>query len=359
MKHASYTPISLAVLAAILFGASAPVSKLLLAEIDPITLAGLLYLGCGFGCALLLIIRPRTEGGAEAPLRSRDVPWLAGALLAGGIAAPILLLLGLQATPASTASLLLNFETVATTLIAALAFKEAVGRRVLSAIGLITIATIVLTWNNIEWGVSLGTLGVLGACVLWGVDNNLTRHISGKDPLVIVGIKGFGAGSFSLLLAFVLGRPLPDRGAAFAAMIVGAICYGLSVRFFILALRGLGAARTGSLFGLAPFVGAMISLALLSEQPSLLFWLAMPVMMLGAWLIITESHGHLHFHSALSHEHLHSHSEAHHSHQHSEAAAPPINGSHSHAHDHPILTHDHPHHPDLHHRHQHETSNSD
>ncbi len=354
MNRMSIVAIFQALSAAALFGASAPLSKLLLREIDPIPLAAFLYLGSGIGSWLLFIFQRTSSGGqsAEAQLSRTDIPWLAAAVLAGGVAAPILLLLGLNRTPASTASLLLNFECVATTLIAVLAFREAVDRRILWAVGLITLASILLTWTGGKWGMSLGALGILGACFLWGLDNNLTRHISAKNPLVIVGIKGLGAGAFSLVLTILLLKPMPAAGTIGLALLVGAICYGLSIQLFILALRGLGAARTGALFGIAPFVGTALSLLLLRDTPQALFWMALPVMLLGAWLMLTEDHRHQHIHESLEHTHAHSHPDEHHIHAHpiEEAKA---SRTHAHAHWHEELAHSHTHAPDLHHRHLH------
>jgi drug/metabolite transporter (DMT)-like permease len=354
MKRAFLVVIFQAFLAAILFGASAPLSKLLLREIDPILLAGLLYLGSGIGSWLLYAIQHTGNHGrpAEAHLSREDMPWLAGAVLAGGVGAPILLLLGLDRTPASTASLLLNFESVATTLIAAIAFKEAVDRRILWAVGLITLASILLSWTGGDWGISPGALGVLGACFLWGVDNNFTRQISARNPLIIVGIKGLAAGSFSLLLAFVLGIPFPSAIIAAPAMLLGSVSYGLSIQLFILAMRGLGAARTSTLFGIAPFVGTFLSLVILREIPQALFWVAVPVMLAGAWIMLSENHDHQHIHEPLEHTHAHSHSDPHNDHEHQEPVSL-INGTHCHCHRHEELAHSHAHTPDLHHRHLH------
>jgi drug/metabolite transporter (DMT)-like permease len=302
---------------------------------------------------MFAIQRSGSRGRAsEAYLSRKDLPWLVGAILAGGVGAPILLLVGLDRTPASTASLLLNFECVATTLIAGLAFKEAVDRRILWAVGLITLASILLTWTGGNWGVSLGALGILGGCFLWGVDNNLTRQISAKNPLEIVGIKGLGAGAFSLVLSISLGKPLPAWGTIGLAFLVGAVSYGLSLQLFILALRGLGTARTGTLFGIAPFVGTTLSLLFLKDKPQILFWAALPIMLMGAWLMLTENHQHLHVHESLEHTHAHSHPDEHHMHEHTPEELEK-KGKHSHAHHHDKLVHSHPHVPDLHHRHDH------
>jgi drug/metabolite transporter (DMT)-like permease len=347
-------PVLQALLASVLFGASAPFAKLLLAGIDPIPLAAFLYLGSGLGAWLLFYFQQAGNGGkqVEAHLARTDLPWLMGAILSGGVAAPILLMGGLNQTPASTASLLLNFESVATTLIAVLAFKEAVDRRILWALGLITLASILTSWTGGQWGVSLGALGVLGACFLWGVDNNLTRHISAKNPLVIVGVKGLAAGSFSLILAFVLSKPMPAVSGALLAMLLGSISYGLSIFLFILAMRELGAARTSTLFGIAPFVGTFLSLVMLREMPPLLFWAAVPVMLVGAWLMLTEHHDHHHIHESMEHIHAHAHDD-HHEHEHEPVMPSLVKGMHTHLHQHDGLMHNHAHTPDLHHWHGH------
>ncbi|MGA2503231.1 MAG: EamA family transporter [Anaerolineales bacterium] len=345
-----------ALLAAVLFGASAPLSKLLLSRVQPVPLAAFLYLGSGLGAFLMLLIqRVRNRGQrVEAHLSRGDLPWLGGALLAGGIGAPIILLLGLERTPASTTSLLLNFEGVATTLIAITFFKESIDRRITWAIGLVTLASIVLTWTGGNWGFSLGALGIIGACFLWGVDNNFTHHISAKNPLIIVGIKGLGAGTFSLVLCLILRQQLPALNISILAMLLGSISYGISIHLFIVALRSLGAARTSTLFGVAPFVGVILSLVLLREKPQILFWAALPVMVVGAWLMITENHAHYHIHEPMVHDHRHSHPDEHHTHD-SQEGGPLVNGSHSHVHSHERLEHAHAHSPDLHHQHEHET----
>jgi drug/metabolite transporter (DMT)-like permease len=293
------------------------------------------------------------EQAVEAHLSRGDLPWLAGAVLAGGIGAPIILLLGLERTPASTASLLLNFEGVATTLIAITFFKESIDRRITWAIGLVTLASIVLTWTGGNWGITLGALGVIGACFLWGLDNNFTRHISAKNPLAIVGIKGLGTGTFSLFLCLLIRQQLPALNIALLAMLLGSISYGISIQLFIVALRSLGAARTSTLFGIAPFIGVILSLILLQEKPQILFWAAVPVMVAGAWLMLTEKHAHFHIHEPMVHDHRHSHPDEHHSHDPQEGT-PLMNGSHTHDHRHERLEHEHAHFPDLHHRHEHE-----
>ncbi len=355
MKNQRIVAIFQALAAALFFGASAPLAKVLLGSVDAIPLAGFLYIGSGLGAGLLIGAQALffREKNPEAAIKRRDIPWLLGAIAAGGVAAPIILMFGLNLTPASTASMLLNFEAVATALIAALLFKEAIDRRVVAGIVLITAAGMALSWDGRnEWGFSLGALGIILACFLWGLDNNFTRNISGRNPLVIVAIKGVCAGAFSLLLSLVLKRPFPAFDSLWKILLLGAISYGLSIFLFILSLRNLGAARTSALFGLAPFIGAGLSLALFREPPVLAFWISIPIMALGMGFILSEKHAHIHAHGSFVHEHRHYHPDEHHQHNH-EKGMVLEKGWHSHAHQHTQLEHEHAHSPDLHHRHQH------
>jgi len=340
-------------LAAVLFGISAPLSKLLLDGVDPIVLAGLLYLGAGASLGLLLLLR-RVLGlvDREARLEKRDLPWLVGAILSGGVAGPILLLLGLQRTPASTTSLLLNFEVVATGLIAFALFRESVGRRTWWAIAAIVIGGALLSFDpSGGWGVSLGALLVLGACLAWGFDNNFTGRISLKDPKRIVAIKGLAAGAFSLLLGLALGRPLPTLSRTLWALALGTVSYGASIALFVQSLRRVGAARTGALFGMAPFVGVALSLIMFRQLPQFTFFVALPLMVLAAVLLARDKHEHKHIHTGLTHTHSHKHDDAHHKHVHMDDGAE--DSSHVHEHTHQDLAHSHTHQPDPHHRHKH------
>ncbi|RPI26043.1 MAG: DMT family transporter [Chloroflexota bacterium] len=359
MQTSKRLPIIQALLAAILFGASAPLSKLLLNEIDPIVLAALLYIGSGLSATVIQSIQRLVTGNrpVEAQLKRADLPWMAGAILTGGVLAPILLMVSLDKTPAATASLLLNFETVATALVAGLVFRESIGRSVWMAVGLVTLASVVLSWNGGSWGFSVGALGVLGACILWGLDNNLTRNVSAKDPLAIVMLKGFGAGGFSLLLALLLGRSLPGALVVVLSLLVGGFCYGLSIALFVLALRSLGAARTGTLYASAPFVGAALSLAVFRDGLNVQLILSLPLMAGGPLLLLRENHTHSHQHDTLEHEHCHTHDDHHGDHHARESDSEP--GSHTHWHRHEPVSHAHDHTPDLHHRHGHEDMVSD
>jgi drug/metabolite transporter (DMT)-like permease len=345
-----------ALFAAALFGASAPISKILLAEVEPVSLAAFLYLGCGAGMFVVRVIQ-RWFGSktlSEAGLRKDELRWLAGAVVTGGVLAPIALLFGLRNTPAATASLLLNFEGVATVLIAAILFRESAGCRVLWAVACVTLAGILLTWNpGNRGGFSMGAFGVIAACGFWGIDNNLTRNISAKDPLQIVMIKGLCAGSFSLLLALFLRQSIPRMELVLKAMALGSVSYGLSVVLFVYSMRGLGVGRTSALFGTAPLAGAAISFLLFSQIPDSLFLLSLTLMVAGTFLLMKEKHVHAHFHEPVSHEHRHWHDDGHHSHGHLGLFTD--DEGHSHIHQHLQVRHEHPHMPDIHHRHCHKT----
>jgi drug/metabolite transporter (DMT)-like permease len=343
-----------ALAAATLFGASAPLAKLLLADIHPVLLASFLYLGSGFGLLgyKLILGLGQKDRNKEAGLSRADLPWLAGAAITGGIAAPIVLLFSLKQTPAATASLILNFEGAATALIAFIAFREAVSRRIWLAVIMVTVAVVLLSVNlSGGWGFSLGALGVAAACVLWGLDNNFTRNISAKDPIVIVIVKGVAAGAVSLALALFLGNPFPGTEKILLACFLGLLCYGLSIVFFIFSLRELGSARTSAYFASAPFIGSALSFFIFREPPNALFYLALPLIVAGAFLLFTEKHSHLHTHFEFQHDHFHDHFDGHHTHGHPEGGA---SQKHSHPHPHDHVAHQHPHNPDIHHRHQHE-----
>ena len=333
-----FYPMSQAILAAALFGASAPLAKLLLGSIAPVPLAAFLYLGSGLGLLLYRFLQKLKPHGQtkEAGITKTDLPWLAGAILAGGVAAPIVLMSSLRNTPAVTASLLLNFEGVATTLIAALFFREAIGRRIWLAIFCITAAGILLTGDfQGGWGFSVSAFGVIAACIFWGMDNNFTRNISAKNPQSITIIKGLGAGSVSLVLALTLGNPLPGILIILKAMLLGCFSYGVSVMLFIFAMRNLGAARTSAFFGTAPFIGAILSIILFHEWPGLLFVGVLLIMAVGVFLLLNENHSHRHIHSAFEHEHSHRHDDEHHHHVH-ENQEIPGDGQHSHRHVHQV-----------------------
>ena len=294
----------------------------------------------------------KSAENTEAKLAKEDIKWLAGATLAGGVIAPIILLYSLDTTPAATASLLLNFESVATTLIATILFKETMSRRAWWAILIITSASVLLSINlNTSWGFSLGAVGIVAACLFWGIDNNLTRNISAKDPIMIVTVKGFVAGIFSLILALLLGQTIPGWKIILKALALGSLSYGASITLFIIALRGLGAARTSALFSTSPLSCLALSLILFKELPGFLFFAAIPLMILGTYLLVNEKHAHKHAHEFLSHDHSHKHNDEHHEHDHENGLS--IISSHTHPHDHLPNELSHHHMPDIHHRHEH------
>jgi drug/metabolite transporter (DMT)-like permease len=343
--------VGFAVASALLFGLSTPCAKLLLGDTPPLLLAGLLYAGSGIGLSLLRLLSPVSSG--EAPLTRAHAPWLAAAILFGGILGPVLLLSGLRTTAASAASLLLNLEAVFTALLAWFVFHENFDRRVALGFALIVAGGLGLSWQGEASGVlapSLGSLAIAAACLCWAVDNNLTQRVSGADPLHLAAIKGAVAGAVNLLLAVVTGAGWPSAVALTGALAVGFLGYGLSLALFIRALRHLGTARTGAYFSLAPFFGAAAAILALREPIAPALLVAAFLMAIGAWLHLSERHEHEHRHEALVHAHRHVH-DGHHRHDHDADAEP--GEPHSHAHVHVRLTHAHPHYPDLHHRHRH------
>ncbi|MEP6897411.1 MAG: EamA family transporter [Rhodanobacter sp.] len=341
--------------AAALFGLSAPSAKVLVGQIPPLMLAGLLYAGSGIGLfAWMLIRRAVGKPSTEAALVRRDLPWLAGAVGVGGVAAPVLLMIGLASTAASTSSLMLNLEAVLTAVIAWVIFRENFDRRIAWGMVAIVAGGVLLAWQpRAGTAFPWGTLAIAGACLCWGIDNNLTRSVSGGDPVQIAAIKGGVSGVINVSAALLLGYRFPGVLPLFSAGVVGFLGYGLSLVLFVLALRRLGTARTGAYFSTAPFVGAGVSLLLFAEHPSELFWIAGVLMAVGVWLHITERHEHEHAHEAMTHNHRHVH-DAHHQHVHDF----PWDGQepHVHPHKHEPLIHMHPHYPDLHHRHAHDHS---
>ncbi|KXV49216.1 hypothetical protein AD945_04955 [Gluconobacter albidus] len=339
-----------ALLSAILFGASTPFAKLLLGSVDPWMMAGLLYLGSGIGLAAVHLLRwMRGRPVAEAPLRRGDLPWLALVILAGGIAGPLLLMLGLARTDAASASLLLNLEGLATMGIAWIVFRENVDRRLLLGAFAILSGAALLSWQGHAM-LDQGALFIAAACLCWGIDNNLTGKLSAADPMQIAMLKGLVAGTVNLLLAFGRGGVLPTVGGLGAAGAVGFMGYGVSLVLFVLALRHLGAARTGAYFSLAPFVGALLAVVVLHNPLSLRLLIAGGLMGFGLWLHLSERHDHEHAHEAMEHEHRHRHDEHH---QHAHGPGDPTGEPHTHRHRHMPMVHRHPHYPDLHHRHGH------
>lgn len=342
--------IGFAILAAALFGISTPFAKLLLGSASPVLLAGLLYLGSGLGLSILYFLN---RAGDEAGLTGKDTPWLAGAVAFGGLLGPVLLMLGLKAASASTASLLLNLEGVFTALLAWFLFKENFDRRIAIGMALIVAGGVVLSWQGAKgFALPLGSLAIAGACLCWGIDNNLTQKVSASNPYQVAAIKGAVAGSVNLTIALLMGAKLPPLLTISGALLVGFVGYGLSLALFVLALRHIGTARTGAYFSLAPFLGAIVSLVLLHESIGAFFLVAAGLMGVGVWLHLTERHEHQHTHERMEHSHQHIHDE-HHQHKHEPGVDP--TEPHAHTHIHEPLTHSHPHYPDIHHRHGHDS----
>ena len=342
--------IPFALLSAVLFGASTPFAKLLLGSVDPWMLAGLLYLGAGVGLAAVHLSRSAlTLPAVEAPLRRGDIPWLALVILTGGVLGPLLLMFGLERTDASGASLLLNLEGLATTGIAWIVFRENVDRRLLLGAFAILAGAVLLSWQG-HASFQLGAVLIAGACVCWGVDNNLTRKLASADPVQIAMLKGLVAGAVNLGLALASGATFPTPGIILAAALVGFLGYGVSLALFVLGLRHLGAARTGAYFSLAPFVGAALAVPMLGEPVNATLLVAGGLMVVGLSLHLAEAHEHEHAHEDLEHEHRHIHDEHH---RHAHAADVVATEPHTHRHRHAPLVHRHPHYPDIHHRHGH------
>ena len=321
-------------------------------NISPVALAGFLYLGAFVGLSLYSIIRGivSPEKIRSANLKKEDLPWLAGAILAGGIIAPICLMYGLSQISGFTTSLLLNLEGIFTAIIAVIFFKENAGKRLWLALICMTVAGVFLTWDSSQGKFNLlGPLLITLSMICWGIDNNLTRNISSRNPLQITRIKGLVSGLVSIALAYTLGIGITWDLNIVYALLLGSFSYGISLVFFIKALEGLGSFRAGMFFSLAPFIGAVMSLILLQEW---IGWVMFPAVILtvaGVWLISTEEHEHLHLHQEEVHTHLHNHNDNHHVHDHKETVREP----HVHEHNHVEEYHAHSHWPDTHHRHEH------
>ena len=335
-----------ALLAAALFGGATPIAKLLLGEVSPWLLAGLLYCGSGIGLGLIRLVR-RSK---RVRLVRAEVLSFAGAILFGGVLGPVLLMFGLVNMPASGASLLLNAEGVFTALLAWFVFRENVDRRIALGMVAIVAGAVVL---SIPGGATLGTpwpaLAILGACLSWALDNNLTRKVALTDATWLAAVKGSVAGPINLVLAFALGAQLPAAGSVMAALVLGFFAYGISLVLFIVGMRHVGTARAGAYFSIAPFFGALLALAL-GDAPTWPLAIAGTLMAVGVWLHLTERHGHAHTHEATTHEHSHTHDE-HHQHTHEDAVE--AGTRHAHLHTHEAMTHAHEHYPDAYHRHEH------
>lgn len=332
--------------AAVLFGLSTPVAKRLLPSTGPFLLAGLLYLGAGLGLALAA---PFRRAGRESQLRREDLATLAGMVVAGGIAGPLLLLLGLARLPGARVSLLLNLEAPFTIGLAVLVFGESLSRRELLGAAVIVAGGAALTAGAGGGSPQLWSgLAVAGACGAWALDNNLGQRLSLRDPVAVTRVKALAAGAVNVGLALALGEHLPPGPAIAWALVTGFLGYGLSIVLHLLAMRHVGAARQAAYFATAPFVGALAAVPILGERLGAAELGAGGLMAVGAVLLLRTRHDHRHEHEALEHDHAHVHEE-HHEHEHDRAVVEP----HAHSHRHAPLAHDHPHLPDAHHRHRH------
>jgi drug/metabolite transporter (DMT)-like permease len=337
-----------ALAAALLFGAATPLAKLLLGPFDPWMLAGVLYLGSGIGLAFVRFMR--IERGAR--IGRHDIPWLVGAIAAGGLIAPVLLMWGLAHSQASAASLLLNGEGVFTALIAWFVFRENFDRRIALGMLLILLGAVVLSWpSDHRLEATLPSLAILAACWAWALDNNVTRKVALVDATTIAMLKGLAAGAVNLGLALAAGSSLPAAVPLASAAGLGFVSYGLSLVLFVSALRGLGTARTAAYFSTAPFAGAALSVFMFQEDLTWRLGAAAVLMGVGVWLHLTEHHVHTHSHETMDHEHEHEH-DLHHQHAHAPPVAPGT--QHSHWHRHEPAVHSHEHYPDSHHRHRHQ-----
>ena len=346
------TAVVYALISAALFGVSTPAAKFLVGSVHPVMLAGLLYCGAGVGIAVLRRLLPSILPGApEAALARSDLPWLGGAIAAGGVVGPLLLMAGLTRTDAAAASLLLTLEGAATALMAWFLFHENFDRRIALGMACLVAGAAVLSWSGTPTiGTVIGPLAIVGACLAWGLDNNLTRKVSLADPLQIVELKGLVAGPFNLVLGLAIGASFPEISAVALAGVVGFFGYGVSLALFVIALRHLGTARTGAYFSTAPFLGSAVAVVVLGEPITGPLMIAGGLMAVGVWLHLTERHEHEHIHEPMAHTHPHVHDE-HHQHAHSEFDPP--GEPHTHYHEHGRILHSHPHVPDMHHLHQH------
>ena len=281
-----------AILAASLYALNAPVSKLLLKDVPPTMMAGMLYLGAGIGMTLMGLVRSKTGNGKqEMQLTKKDLPYTLGMVILD-IAAPIFLMIGLSRTTAANVSLLNNFEIVATSIIALLIFKECIGKRLWIAISLITLSSILLSVeDSSSFSFSFGSLYVLAACVCWGLENNCTRCLSKTDPLEIVVIKGFGSGIGSVIIGLAVGEALPLWGDILKILLLGFVAYGLSIYCYVYAQRDLGAAKTSAYYAVSPFIGVLLSFIIFREIPGVLFFIALAIMIAGTWMVNSDQPG--------------------------------------------------------------------
>jgi len=340
----------LALLSAFLFGVSPVLIKPLAGDLPPVLMAGILYFGSGIGLLILQIIRREPIIKNLRALPRRQKIQLAGSVLSGGILAPVCLTYGIVYSSAFQVTALLNLETVASTLIAGYIFHEHISKRVwLGKILIVAGAVVIGFTGETEIAFSLSSLAVAGACLFWGIDNNLTRDIEDLSPSLLAGIKGLIAGLFNITLALLLQQTSSNITGMAGAFFIGTFSYGLSLLLFVHALRKIGTSRTSTYFAAGPFIGMLAAFVFLGERPPFYHWLAGTFMLLGIWALYRERHEHEHTHEPMTHKHLHV-TDEHHQHEHDGTEGPE---PHDHPHHHTQLKHSHPHLPDIHHRHQH------
>jgi len=336
----------LALIAAILFGISTPLVQKFGSGVGAFATAALLYAGAAVAGGLL---RQRIE--REARLVSGDIPRLLAIAAAGAVIGPVTLAWGLQRTSATSASLMLTLEALFTVVLAWRIYRETMPRRVwMAMLSLLAGGILLVLDQGRDGGARIwGLLAVLAATAAWGLDNTLSRSLAERDPGQVVLAKAALGATFTALLAAGFGESLPAPGAALGLLAVGATGYGLSLRFYLLAQRAFGAARTGSVFAFAPFIGATLAVAMGDQSINWMMAAGSALMLAGVALHLAESHGHEHWHEVMEHEHAHRHDDNHHNHVHDRMPT----GTHSHWHRHESLTHAHPHVPDAHHAHRH------
>ena len=365
------TAVLYAILAGLCFSASAPFTKLLSPEITPLMLSAVFLLGSAVGTtayAALMHLSGRKRSSIEAPLTKKDLPWVLAVTLLGSVFATLLIVYGVAATTATTAAFLFSFEGAATVLIASLFFREAVDRRIWASVILITFSCMIMSLGRGSEGFSLhfsyGAVLILLGCLCWGIANNCIRMISGVDPIYQTLVRSWLGGLVLFVLALAVGETLPSFSVVLFAAVVGFVSYGgLTSIFFVYGVRDLGSARATTYFSLNPFFGIVLSVIIFQILPDIMLWIALPFLIIGMWLLMTERHQHLHTHESLIHEHRHRHDDLHHDdalHVHTKEH-PELDSRvfHSHCHEHEPISHSHIHHPDLHHHHEHSVKGDD
>ena len=340
--------VGIALVSALLFGASTPLSKLLLDQVSPFQLAGLLYLGAALGVSPFAVRRRVLQRLVH--LDRGNALRLVGAVVLGGMAGPVLLLLGLQVAAAASVSLWLNLELVATAVLGVVVFRDQLTGHAWVGAATVVVAALLLSWEEQSAGVLPGLLVAL-ACVCWGFDNHFTSLIDGLTPQETTLWKGLAAGTTNLVIGLLVSSWTAPAAAAVAGLGLGAISYGASIVLYIAAAQNIGATRGQLVFSAAPFFGVLLAVLVLGEPYGLLQIVATAILVLGLLVLLREGHAHRHGHPALEHEHWHRHNDGHHLHEHPTL---PTGIGHVHPHRHEAVEHEHPHVPDVHHRHRHD-----